>query len=657
VTVKGKEAWANFASFFVDRVAPSIIEAIIAIMSFTQALGDEIQELRDVVDLPTLDEEVARSYSAYLETLNKSFKERGDIEGYNRAIIDLLDSMKDSPEILASFKKQFPEIFATYQHSVAGLDAALKRADASTLTFRDKQRKYANELREEFAGLAKEFDQYFDTPPEVEGPIVNVDQVEKQFEEAQDELTKILKDAEKDRLEAEREFWQDMGQITDDGIPPLMDVWNDYFSSTENLSVEAIEAQQDIWESQYGEFGDILNDALNKAMDIWRNYYQDLQDIARDEMNDIADENRDFQNSLEDNRRDMQQKLADAARKYRDEEIKAERDYQEKLRRLREEYLFDLEDALRERDALQVLRLMRRYALDKEQLERQNDLDAEQRAEDYRRELEDIRRQAAEKARELQIEHQRRLEEIAMQAQREREQAAIDRDRALQDLREDTERERQERLEKYKQEQQDLQDHLTERIKTLLEKYQEENSLTSAQLTQLENRLTEWATKTKLTHLDVAAAIHAATAQIVADLLLQQQMMSQATGIPYGTPMPGVPGIPRVNAPNSTFDPTTLSPIQRANLGFAQGGSAYATSPTLAMFGEGGPEIAQFTPVNRINTNSNSPIDVGGVGNGMNGKVHILVELGPDLEARIIDNTLEQSADIIATALGRRSSL
>jgi hypothetical protein len=87
----------------------------------------------------------------------------------------------------------------------------------------------------------------------------------------------------------------------------------------------------------------------------------------------------------------------------------------------------------------------------------------------------------------------------------------------------------------------------------------------------------------------------------------------------------------------------------------ALGGSVYANTPTIAMFGEAGPEIASFTPINRMNTTNNSPVSRNTAGAGQNGTVRVEVALGPDLEARIIDSTLGQSAEIIETALMGRS--
>jgi hypothetical protein len=63
--------------------------------------------------------------------------------------------------------------------------------------------------------------------------------------------------------------------------------------------------------------------------------------------------------------RDVNKKIADANADHRRSEVDAEAKFQEKMRQLREKYLFDLEDALRERDARQVIRLAKQYGMDK----------------------------------------------------------------------------------------------------------------------------------------------------------------------------------------------------------------------------------------------------------------------------------------------------
>ena len=74
----------------------------------------------------------------------------------------------------------------------------------------------------------------------------------------------------------------------------------------------------------------------------------------------------------------------------------------------------------------------------------------------------------------------------------------------------------------------------------------------------------------------------------------------------------------------------------------------YANAPTSAMFGENGPEIAQFTPLSKLNTNDLSPVSnssAQALQNG-GGKIKLEVWLSDGLESRIIDNTMGQLASI-----------
>ena len=119
----------------------------------------------------------------------------------------------------------------------------------------------------------------------------------------------------------------------------------------------------------------------------------------------------------------------DAERKYRERELKAERKFQEKLRQLRENFLLNLEDAVRERDARQIIRLIRQFNLRRTQMVREEKLNKVDREGQFQEELRQIERQKEERLRQLAIEHQRRLESIAQQADRERAQARIDAER------------------------------------------------------------------------------------------------------------------------------------------------------------------------------------------------------------------------------------
>ena len=75
-----------------------------------------------------------------------------------------------------------------------------------------------------------------------------------------------------------------------------------------------------------------------------------------------------------------------------------------------------------------------------------------------------------------------------------------------------------------------------------------------------------------------------------------------------------------------------------------------ANRPTTVTFGEGGGlEMAQFTPLNgRGKDVSKIFSNMGGSGGGaMGGSVSIELLLSPDLEARVVQNSLNKTAEII----------
>ena len=90
--------------------------------------------------------------------------------------------------------------------------------------------------------------------------------------------------------------------------------------------------------------------------------------------------------------------------------------------------------------------------------------------------------------------------------------------------------------------------------------------------------------------------------------------------------------------------------------GQAEGGTIIAHKPTVALFGEAGPEAATFTPLNKLGekqiaggqmptADRESPF----------GRLLFEMLLSPDLEARIIDQTLDEVADVTMTINRERS--
>lgn len=273
------------------------------------------------------------------------------------------------------------------------------------------------------------------------------------YEEVQAKINSIIeRGAKKAREDIEKDFikgskdalaaWADedvdvLGPIiggTEEDAAKLEEFWTELFKQLNDLvndyNNDLLEAERD----HLKEEEDLRKEYQQKILDAEREYREKLEDLARKNQQDIADEYTKYQQGIEDANREYQQKLADAQREYRDNEINAEEEFQKKLKRLREDFLFDLDDAVRERDARQIMSLIKRYNVDRQRMIEDFQDEKQERQNNYKDQLEDIRLWRERRLQELAIEHQRRLEEIQIEYQREQEEAARARDQELAEL-------------------------------------------------------------------------------------------------------------------------------------------------------------------------------------------------------------------------------
>jgi len=355
---------------------------------------------------------------------------------------------------------------------------------------------------------------------------------------------------------------------------------------------------------------DIERDYQRKLEDIARNYSQKLEDIARNTAQKTEDANRNYGQKIEDINRDANNKIAEAQEDAHKKELDAEAEFQRKLQELRQRFLFDLEDALHERDARQVLRLIRQYNFDKKALEDKRKQEQEESKLSLQHKLEDIEIERQQKLDAAKREHEERLAEIELYAQRERADAAIANRRALADARLDHQRKLQENRE-----------YLQRKLRDIAEAIAKEFQLTAAGAQAISSLLGSY------------FGAGGAVSQIFNGLQNSLSGMTQVGGS----------GAVSGNGSFSDFGSSFNTLTSGHGYGFAEGGTLIATRPTKAIFGEKGPEEVTFTPLGRVGRNVNQTF--GGSGAGANGgSITLEVALSPDLEARIVDTSLENVA-------------
>lgn len=340
----------------------------------------------------------------------------------------------------------------------------------------------------------------------------------------------------------------------------------------------------------------------------WEDYYTKLKRSQEDYQINVSETIQQYN----DKRKSIEQS-------YRNNEITAEARYQEDLRKLREKYLFDLEDALRARDARQVLRLMAQYKMDKENTTKQFKLQQDERRRQYEQELADNKKQEQEK-----------LAQMAA-AQKLKEQR----------MKEDWDTERTRKLQQYQQDLADLQKSWDDRLREEANKLKEQYGLNDSQTDQIYQLLKSYygpqGYLDGLYDYSYSSLLSKSQALLQALNTMIQQFNNTVSNI-------GMPAL----SPN-WVPPTTGSFKGKGGKTMkASGGIDIVDSATQtsygATYGEAGKEAHIFIPLG----NSNSIPELGSIlGGDKSGKIGIEVLLSPDLEARIVENTMNKTADVI----------
>lgn len=338
---------------------------------------------------------------------------------------------------------------------------------------------------------------------------------------------------------------------------------------------------------------DLARDHANKLADLARDAGRKLADIARATRDKIEDANKDYGDKVTDINSDYDKKVAEAKQESYKKAIDAEKKYQDELKNLREKYLMDLEEALHARDARAILKLMQQYKLDKNKALENRDEERQSAKQESAKKVKDLEQERKDKLQAAQKDLADKLKQIQVAAARERRDAQIAASRALADAR------------------QAYQRQLAEQRLFLQRK--------------LADLAASIASEYKLT-----AAGQAAIRKIIASSAAGSQGASSSQ--------------------YTSSTPTVSSTWAQAGLygtgGMAEGGTFLATRPATINVAENRPEIISATPLGKPGKDISKVFTNGSVG-GASGQIELGLTLSPDLEARIISQTLSETANVV----------
>lgn len=541
---------------------------------------------------------------------------------------------------------QLPKVWDAAGKSTDNFIERLQRVAAYLIRVGDAiaKLKPLNEVFNEFGNFGQ------DELPVGEPPSLDEDKFEDSGKNLKDYVQELYADIQRET----EQFNNDMEALARDLVRDLAEIERD-------LGRDLAKIDRDLAADLARDRRDLEND-LDELI---RDRDADIAKISEEGNRKLLEENEDFAKEQADIQRKYANDVAEAEQKRRDAEIEAEIEYQNKMRKLREEFLFDLEDALRERDAKQVLNLTRRYKLDQSQLATDFANEQAERARQHRARLEELRRERDERMRALAEEHaekiaqiqadtQREIEERQRQYEREREERLREAERKRQERELAAEAEREERRIKAEEEkeerkiQQDeriaeLKIEFEERLKALVTALSTEKDMTAAKLQEIGDEYRKTYGPNGV--IDQQIAYHIAR---LGQLAAMRALASGASSFSMNE-----------NVAGSLFGKKTGGGTtgggSRPNTMFADGGIYYADQPTTVTFGEKGLEMATFTPLSYTGRNEGKVVGGGELlPASRDGQIALRVLMSPELVAEIQENTLDRAANILFEVQRRR---
>jgi hypothetical protein len=365
---------------------------------------------------------------------------------------------------------------------------------------------------------------------------------------------------------------------------------------------------------------DILRDTAQAREDLAEQLDRKLADLDEEYRRKGLDAETDYLRKIEDINRDAERDIADLKKKQREEDQRDEEKYQLALWELRQRFLMNLEDALHARDARQIIRLQKQYAIDKEALRRKHELENKEREQGQQEERKQIEDRRQEQLADARLDYERKLADLNLAKQREADDLA----------------------KWYEREQQDIELAQQRKLETLIQGWIDEKKITEANAAEVYGILSKYFGPGGMTDSLYRYMMDSLIASTQGAIAGMASMMGSLGARDMSGPIP-------VTVPTGSTDLINqgVPPSVAENLKFAEGGTLLATRPTTATFGEGGPELVNFTPLSRAGKNVGKLFGDRS-GGGINGMIRVTVDLSPDLEGRIVEQSLDGVADVMA---------
>ena len=342
-----------------------------------------------------------------------------------------------------------------------------------------------------------------------------------------------------------------------------------------------------------------LQEKFDESMErIQERLTQTLVKITKDFGRRRTDAARDLTRDVRDIDKDAQEDVVDEVKKHNETLFRLEEDHKLKMARLEDQFLFNLEDAVRERDARGVLMAIRRFNQQKKEMLQDKNLRTKRLKEDFKNELKEIEEERKKRRAERMLEFAEQSDDLAMQEARRREDARTASANAEQALRDANDRKKD----------------------ILARGFLAQFTATNFSLNQLTELMNFY-----MGSGGVMEGIYDSIADYAA-----QTNLDPTLNMGFQT-----------NPISDDTEGQISSPFDTA----ARGGTRFFTSPTMLLVGEGRPERVDITP---LSESTGQPAGgFGGSGGGGSTDINLDVGLESGLQAELVDQTMDGVAEVI----------
>ena len=404
-------------------------------------------------------------------------------------------------------------------------------------------------------------------------------------------------------VEKVEEAADDMNEIGPSLAPPdAVAQQLDKFAQQMIDAQERRQEQLEDAEQQHGEkMQKIMAGTMEKIAKAQQKGEEKLAELAEETEKKRLEIIEDARKALAELEEDTDRELSEKREAFDQQELRETEDHLREMRRLAEDHLLQLEGAVTARDARAVRDLQARFALEQTRREEDFSIGQSRERQDVDRELTDVRETEARKRAEILSSQAEQLEDLRLHEEERRAEIIANRETEIAELQQKRDEDLARERERYAEQQQTIDSAYARQLETIAKAMADQAQVTEEGAREV---------------LETLNNVFGVGGDI--DKMMENFARRRAIKAEVEVEFKRVRGDEdnnddrRDGRPGDGPTPFNTSGFRSGATGFAefaQGGQLLATKPTVALFGEAGPEFVQFTPMSELSAGAGSELD------------------------------------------------